>query len=198
MTAHAQSHPSTILADLQSATTPFILAIHQPRSASSTALPACPIATIRSHHLRPRAQFAIAPVHRRVPHPPRFPALALFRRRPPARVDSLGIPASENLHRAQERTCRRGRSPISRQSAVSFTCAPPLNDSNSRALHVCCETKTGQGMIDDNQNIVVVVPSLTAGAMSTSNMSRWRGHRQIKVSWLPESRKGWPESMMGP
>jgi hypothetical protein len=34
-----------------------------------------------------------------VPHPPRFRALALFGRRPPERVDRLGIPASENLHK---------------------------------------------------------------------------------------------------
>jgi hypothetical protein len=33
-----------------------------------------------------------------VSHIPRFPALALFGRRPPERVDGLGIPAAENLH----------------------------------------------------------------------------------------------------
>jgi hypothetical protein len=33
-----------------------------------------------------------------VPHFPRFRALALFGRRPPHRVDSLVMPASENLH----------------------------------------------------------------------------------------------------
>jgi hypothetical protein len=33
-----------------------------------------------------------------VPHFPRFRALALFGRRPPQRVDSLVMPASENLH----------------------------------------------------------------------------------------------------
>ena len=35
-----------------------------------------------------------------VPHFPRFRALALFGRRPPQRVDSLVMPASENLHTA--------------------------------------------------------------------------------------------------
>src|SRR6266566_2377362 len=34
-----------------------------------------------------------------VPHFPRFRALALFGRRPPQRVDSLVMPASENLHK---------------------------------------------------------------------------------------------------
>src|SRR5205814_5321017 len=33
-----------------------------------------------------------------IPHFPRFRALALFGRRPPQRVDSLVMPASENLH----------------------------------------------------------------------------------------------------
>ena len=33
-----------------------------------------------------------------VPHFPRFRALALFGRRPPQRVDSIVMPASENLH----------------------------------------------------------------------------------------------------
>jgi hypothetical protein len=34
-----------------------------------------------------------------VPHFPRLRALALFGRRPPQLVDSLVMPASENLHR---------------------------------------------------------------------------------------------------
>src|SRR6267142_830328 len=38
-----------------------------------------------------------------VPHFPRFRALALFGRRPPQRVDSLVMPASENLHKARNR-----------------------------------------------------------------------------------------------
>jgi hypothetical protein len=33
-----------------------------------------------------------------VPHFPRFRALALFRRRPPERVEGSSLPASENLH----------------------------------------------------------------------------------------------------
>src|SRR5438445_302877 len=45
--------------------------------------------------------------HRRVPHPPRFRALALFGRRPPERVDGLDVPASENLHKS--RHLRRSR-----------------------------------------------------------------------------------------
>src|SRR5258708_37329306 len=36
-----------------------------------------------------------------VPHFPRFRALALFGRRPPQRVDSLVMPASENLHKSR-------------------------------------------------------------------------------------------------
>ena len=46
----------------------------------------------------PRRQIPIAPAALSVPHTPRFPALALFGRRPPERVDDLCIPASENLH----------------------------------------------------------------------------------------------------
>src|SRR5260370_29896538 len=39
-----------------------------------------------------------APAAPRVPHFPRLRALALFGRRPPQLVDSLVMPASENLH----------------------------------------------------------------------------------------------------
>src|SRR3989454_12591818 len=45
-----------------------------------------------------RRQIPIAPAAPSAPHTPRFRALALFGRRPPERVDDLGIPASENLH----------------------------------------------------------------------------------------------------
>src|SRR6266478_7960003 len=41
---------------------------------------------------------AIAPAVPPVPHFPRFRALALFGRRPQERVDSIVMPASENLH----------------------------------------------------------------------------------------------------
>src|SRR6266436_5339422 len=50
-----------------------------------------------------------------VPHFPRFRALALFGRRPPQRVDSLVMPASENLHRLGsqvERRAKSGQAPI--------------------------------------------------------------------------------------
>src|SRR5258707_6434101 len=40
----------------------------------------------------------MAPAAPPVPHFPRFRALALFGRRPPQRVDSIVMPASENLH----------------------------------------------------------------------------------------------------
>src|SRR5467141_2723083 len=46
-------------------------------------------------------------LHCRVPYFPRLRALELFGRRPPQRVDSLVMPASENLHRT-----RRGGSTI--------------------------------------------------------------------------------------
>src|SRR6476619_7752 len=45
-----------------------------------------------------RGQISIAPAAPPVPHFPRFRALALFGRRPPQRVDSIVMPASENLH----------------------------------------------------------------------------------------------------
>src|SRR6266436_5411074 len=44
-----------------------------------------------------------APAAPPVPHFPRFRALALFGRRPPQRVDSLVMPASENLHMSRHR-----------------------------------------------------------------------------------------------
>jgi hypothetical protein len=50
-----------------------------------------------------RRQIPIAPAALSVPHTPRFPALALFGRRPPERVDDLCIPASENLHNGRHR-----------------------------------------------------------------------------------------------
>jgi hypothetical protein len=51
--------------------------------------------------------------HRRVPHPPRFRALALFRRRPHQRVASWAPPACENLtksrhHRSLSTTLKVG------------------------------------------------------------------------------------------
>src|SRR6266851_4335165 len=42
-----------------------------------------------------------------VPHFPRFRALALFGRRPPQCVDSLVMPASENLHNTGSRGLTR-------------------------------------------------------------------------------------------
>ena len=45
------------------------------------------------HAAKKQPLFAITLHHR-----PRFPALALFRRRLSARVDSLGMPASKSLH----------------------------------------------------------------------------------------------------
>jgi hypothetical protein len=46
-----------------------------------------------------RGQISIAPADLSVPYLPRLRALALFGRRPSERGDSLGMPASENLHR---------------------------------------------------------------------------------------------------
>ena len=37
-----------------------------------------------------------------MPHTPQFRALALFGRRLPKRVDGLGVPASENLHKRRQ------------------------------------------------------------------------------------------------
>src|SRR3984893_12784880 len=45
-----------------------------------------------------RGQIPIAPAELSVPYLPRLRALALFGRRPSERGDSLGMPASENLH----------------------------------------------------------------------------------------------------
>src|SRR6266478_5369936 len=53
--------------------------------------------TRHSNHL-PRLNLD-SPAAPPVPHFPRFRALALFGRRPPQRVDSLVMPASENLHK---------------------------------------------------------------------------------------------------
>src|SRR5258705_7529484 len=54
------------------------------------------IITRHSNHV-PRLNLH-SPAAPPVPHFPRFRALALFGRRPPQRVDSLVMPASENLH----------------------------------------------------------------------------------------------------
>ena len=53
--------------------------------------------TRHSNHV-PRLNLHSVPAALPVPHFPRFRALALFGRRPPQRVDSLVMPASENLH----------------------------------------------------------------------------------------------------
>jgi hypothetical protein len=45
-----------------------------------------------------------------VPNFPRLRALALFGRRPPQRVDSLLMPASENLHISGLMHCSESRS----------------------------------------------------------------------------------------
>src|SRR5467141_1183651 len=58
---------------------------------------------------------SIAPAAPPVPHFPRFRALALFGRRSPQCVDSLVMPASENLHNSgpsQTRRLRRGHSKV--------------------------------------------------------------------------------------
>jgi hypothetical protein len=77
-----------------------------------------------------RRQIPIAPAALSVPHTPRFPALALFGRRPPERVDDLCIPASENLHNngsnllhsinssARGKQCRRGCLPGARSGSI--------------------------------------------------------------------------------
>jgi hypothetical protein len=54
-----------------------------------------------------RGKISIAPAAPSVPHFPRFRALALFGRRPPRRVDSIVMPASENLHKSGSRSIRR-------------------------------------------------------------------------------------------
>ena len=55
-----------------------------------------------------RGKIPIAPAAPPVPRFPRFRALALFGRRPKERVDSLVMPASENLHMSGSSTftCR--------------------------------------------------------------------------------------------
>src|SRR6202043_2358692 len=52
-------------------------------------------------------QIPIAPAAPPVPHFPRLRALALFGRRPPQRVDSLVMPASENLHGRRLSRCSK-------------------------------------------------------------------------------------------
>jgi hypothetical protein len=56
-------------------------------------------------------EIPIAPAALSVPYLPRLRALALFGRRPSERGDSLGMPASENLHTSRlKRRCERRRS----------------------------------------------------------------------------------------
>src|SRR6266487_6456598 len=57
------------------------------------------IITRHSNHV-PRLNLH-SPAAPPVPNFPRFRALALFGRRPPQRVDSLVMPASENLHKSR-------------------------------------------------------------------------------------------------
>jgi hypothetical protein len=61
-----------------------------------------PSAAVKPPRHARRSQIPIEPAAQSVPHPPRFRALALFRRRPPQRRDRFVTPASENLHK-----CRR-------------------------------------------------------------------------------------------
>ncbi len=65
------------------------------------------------HQHSRRRQIPIAPAAPSVPHTPRFRALALFGRRPSERVDGLGIPASENLHRTCLPRCKKDRETFS-------------------------------------------------------------------------------------
>ena len=64
-----------------------------------------------------RRQIPIAPAALSVPHTPRFPALALFGRRPPERVDHLCIPASENLHTSRHEVWTKLFNATSRDTA---------------------------------------------------------------------------------
>jgi hypothetical protein len=62
-----------------------------------------PIRSIPIHPVKPTiraGQIPIAPAAPPAHHPPRFPALALFGRRPYRRVATLSSPAAENLHRS--------------------------------------------------------------------------------------------------
>jgi hypothetical protein len=87
--------------------------------------------TASRHSLRARrpAQFPIEPAAPPVPHPPRFRALALFGRRPPERVDRLGIPASENLHRSRLSRCKKpfAPTPDARDSPIPIASGPPAS-----------------------------------------------------------------------
>src|SRR6267142_1916833 len=56
----------------------------------------------------PRLNLHKRPRHRRCPTSREFRALALFGRRPPQRVDSLVMPASENLHKNGRHEAYRG------------------------------------------------------------------------------------------
>src|SRR5882762_1323096 len=76
---------------------------------------------------------SIAPAAPPVPHFPRFRALALFGRRSPQCVDSLVMPASENLHncghfgigRTSRTACRRSRTWASTQEHALSKLADP-------------------------------------------------------------------------
>ena len=83
----------------------------------------------RPQHSR-RGRIPIAPAAPSVPHTPRFRALALFGRWPPQRVDGLGIPASENLHRtgceriAARQPLTQSQSPRQRGEPCRWTLRP--------------------------------------------------------------------------
>src|SRR3977135_4051748 len=68
-----------------------------------------------------RGQIPIEPAAPTVPTPPRFRALALFRRRPPEHGKGSPLPASENLH-----ISGRSDGPGAPSSSADLSPAPPL------------------------------------------------------------------------
>ena len=83
-----------------------------------------------------------------MPHFPRFRALALFGRRPPQRVDSIVMPASENLHNIGSPARLVGLI-ASRRSAIV-----PLHDGGARMRH-------------SEPDVVIVGAGIAGGALGT-------------------------------
>src|SRR3984893_9463467 len=71
-------------------------------------MPSGPIRPSKNYPaLKSRTRGCTAPAAPPVPHSPRLRALALFGRRPPQLVDSLVMPASENLHTSGLMHCNK-------------------------------------------------------------------------------------------
>src|ERR1700738_3793616 len=83
-------------------------------------MPSGPIRPSKNYPaLKSRTRGFTAPAAPPVPHFPRLRALALFGRRPPQLVDSLVMPASENLHKLRKTQCEQMSSGLLQKADIA-------------------------------------------------------------------------------